>query len=48
MKNKNQVQAIKDFIETAEKSLKNAKKLLQNLIKDNNIDFNKTVDMDVS
>jgi hypothetical protein len=35
MKNKNQVQAIKDFIITAEKSLKNAKKLLADLIKEN-------------
>jgi len=35
MKNKNQVRAIKDFILTAEKSLKNAKKLLNDLIKEN-------------
>ncbi len=48
MKNKNQIKAIKDFIITAEKSLKNAKKLLADLIKDNNLDLNKTVDLDTS
>ncbi|MCD5380687.1 hypothetical protein LR004_02065 [Candidatus Gracilibacteria bacterium] len=48
MKNKNQIIAIKDFIVTAEKSLKNAKKLLNDLVKDNNIDLNKTVDLDTS
>jgi len=50
MKNKNQVRAIKDFILTAEKSLKNAKKLLNDLIKENwvDIDFNKTIDLDTS
>lgn len=48
MKNKNQVKAIKDFIITAEKSLKNAKKLLADLIKDNDLDLNKTVDLDTS
>ena len=48
MKNKNQIIAIKDFIVTAEKSLKNAKKLLNDLIKDSDIDLNKTVDLDVS
>lgn len=48
MKNKNQIQAIKDFIVTAEKSLKNAKKLLNDLIKDNDLDLNKTVDLDTS
>lgn len=48
MKNKNQIQAIKDFIITAEKSLKNAKKLLNDLIKDNDLDLNKTIDLDTS
>jgi hypothetical protein len=48
MKNKNQIQAIKDFIITAEKSLKNAKKLLSDLIKDNELDLNKTIDLDTS
>ena len=48
MKNKNQVKAIKDFIITAEKSLKNAKKLLADLIKDNELDLGKTVDLDTS
>lgn len=48
MKNKNQIKAIKDFIITAEKSLKNAKKLLTDLIKDNELDLNKTVNLDTS
>ena len=48
MKNKNQIIAIKDFIMTADKSLKNAKKLLNDLIKENDIDFNKTIDLDAS
>lgn len=48
MKNKNQIQAIQDFIITAEKSLKNAKKLLNDLIKDNELDLNKTVNLDTS
>jgi len=48
MKSKNQIVAIKDFIVTAEKSLKNAKKLLNDLIKDSDLDLNKTVDLDIS
>lgn len=48
MKNKNQIEAIKDFIVTAEKSLKNAKKLLQDIIKDNNLDLSKNIDLDTS
>ncbi len=48
MKNKNQLQAIKDFIVTAEKSLKNAKKLLNDIVKDNNIDLWKDIDLDTS
>jgi len=40
MKNKNQIIAIKDFIVTAEKSLKNAKKLLNDLVKDKTIGWN--------
>lgn len=32
--------AIKDFIESAEKSIKNAKKLLSEILKENNIDLN--------
>ncbi|MDQ7009517.1 MAG: hypothetical protein Q9M94_04475 [Candidatus Gracilibacteria bacterium] len=48
MKNKNQIKAIKDFIVTAEKSLKNAKKLLTDLINDNELHLNKTVELDVS
>jgi len=48
MKNKNQIKAIKDFIITAEKSLKNAKKLLADLINDNELDLNKTVELDTT
>ncbi len=48
MQNKKQIQAIRDFIITAEKSLKNAKKLLKDLIDDNNLDLNKEIDLDAS
>ncbi len=48
MNNKNQLHAIKDFIITAEKSLKNAKKLLNDIVKENNIDFKKDIDLDTS
>jgi hypothetical protein len=40
MENKKTIEAIVDFIETAEKSIKNAKKLLKNLINTNEIDLN--------
>jgi hypothetical protein len=48
MKNKKTIIAIKDFIETAEKSLKNAKKLLKELSKENNIDLNQEISLDAS
>lgn len=46
MENKKTIVAIKDFIESAEKSIKNAKKLLKDLMLENNIDFDSTVDLD--
>ena len=48
MKTKKQIQAIKDFIITAEKSLKSAKKLLNDLIKENNIDLNKDIELETT
>lgn len=48
MKNKNQIHAIKDFIVTAEKSLKNAKKLLNDIVKENNIDVSRSINLDTS
>jgi len=48
MKNKKTIIAIKDFIETAEKSLKNAKKLLKELSKENDIDLNQEISLDTS
>lgn len=42
---KKKILAIKDFIESAENSIKNAKKLLSEVLKENNIDLNEmTVD----
>lgn len=48
MKNKKTIIAIKDFIESAEKSLKSAKKLLKDLSKENEIDLNQEISMDTS
>lgn len=48
MDNKKTVLAIKDFIVTSEKSLKSAKKLLNDLAKDNDIDLNSEVDLSTS
>jgi hypothetical protein len=39
--------AIKDFIESAEKSIRNAKKLLSEILKENDIDLNE-LSFDVS
>jgi hypothetical protein len=42
---KKKILAIKDFIESAENSIKNAKKLLSEVLKENNIDLNEmTID----
>jgi len=48
MENKKAILAIRDFIMTAEKSLKNAKKLLKDLSEQNNIDLTSSVDLDTS
>ncbi|MBT3726808.1 hypothetical protein HOG21_03790 [bacterium] len=37
MENKKQIAAIRDFIISAEKSIKNAKKLLKDILEDNNL-----------
>lgn len=46
MENKKTILAIKDFIENAEKSIKNAKKLLKELAQNENLDLNSEVDLD--
>ena len=43
---KKKITAIRDFIDTAEKSLKNAKKLLKELIDDEKLDLASNVDFD--
>lgn len=48
MQNKKALLAIRDFIATAEKSLKSAKKLLKDLSEQNNIDLNSEVKLDTS
>jgi hypothetical protein len=40
---KKKIIAIKDFIESAEKSIKNAKKLLSEVLKEDNIELNDMV-----
>jgi hypothetical protein len=40
---KKKIIAIKDFIESAEKSIKNAKKLLSEILKEDNVDLNELV-----
>jgi hypothetical protein len=47
MDNKKTILAIRDFIITSEKSLKSAKKLLTELAKENNINLEKKVDLDL-
>ena len=43
---KKRIAAIRDFIDTAEKSLKNAKKLLREIMEEENIDLNADLDLD--
>lgn len=43
---KKRIAAIRDFIDTAEKSLKNAKKLLKEMLEDENIDLHADVEFD--
>lgn len=45
MENKKTIEAIIDFIVTAEKSIKNAKKLLKDLTISNNINLNSEIDL---
>ncbi len=47
MENKKTIIAIKDFILTAEKSIKNAKTLLKDLIEDNNLNLEQDIDLNV-
>ncbi|MDR1988591.1 MAG: hypothetical protein LBQ24_07965 [Candidatus Peribacteria bacterium] len=46
MENKKTIEAIRDFIITAEKSIKNAKKLLKDLLEENNIFLDTEIDLD--
>jgi hypothetical protein len=46
MENKKTIQAIVDFITSAEKSIKNAKKLLKDVIEENNINLDTDIDLD--
>ena len=46
MKNKKTIIAIRDFIVTAEKSIKNAKKLLRDVLEENNLSLNDEVNLD--
>ena len=48
IKNKNAIEAISDFITTAEKSIKNAKKLLKDLLEENNINLETEINLDVN
>lgn len=43
---KKRIQAIRDFIDTAEKSLKNAKKLLKEILEEEHIDLSAELDLD--
>jgi hypothetical protein len=44
---KKKIQAIKDFIESAEKSIKSAKKILKDILEENNIDLESSIDLDI-
>lgn len=48
MKNKKAILAVKDFIDTAEKSLKNAKKILKDISEEAWIDLNTEVSLDTT
>jgi len=43
---KKKIAAIRDFIETAEKSIKNAKKLLREVLEEENLDLSSEVNLD--
>jgi hypothetical protein len=46
MENKKTIEAIIDFITNAEKSIKNAKKLLKDIIEENNISLESEINLD--
>jgi len=48
MTNKKQLSAIRDFIINAEKSIKSAKKLLKDVLEENNLSFDKEVNLDTN
>lgn len=48
MENKKTIAAIRDFIITAEKSIKNAKKLLADVLEDNNMSLDSEINLDTS
>ena len=48
MENKKTIIAIRDFIVTAEKSIKNAKKLLKDILDENNLSMIDEIDLDTS
>jgi len=48
MTNKKQLTAIRDFIITAEKSIKSAKKLLKDVLEDNNISLDTEINLDTN
>jgi hypothetical protein len=43
---KKRIAAIRDFIDSSEKSLKNAKKLLSEILKEESIDLSSDLDLD--
>ncbi len=48
MDNKKQIAAIRDFIISAEKSIKNAKKLLKDVLEENDMSFNSETNLDTN
>jgi hypothetical protein len=48
MENKKTVVAIRDFIISAEKSIKNAKKLLKDVLDENNLSLDSEINLDTS
>ncbi len=48
MENKKRIEAIRDFIITAEKSIKNAKKLLKDVLEENNMNLDTDVNFDTT
>jgi hypothetical protein len=48
MENKKTIIAIRDFIITAEKSIKNAKKLLKDVLEDNNLSMTSDIKLSTS